>query len=84
MTVRRGGYHDLVDEKADLYRTAQGSEVQLHRRTKSAGQGSIPQRASRSIKGNFRSLMWAPTFEFELRRTDFLIDTPSISTRSTY
>lgn len=56
MTVRRDRYHDLVDEKADLYRTAQGSEVQLHRRTKSAGQGSIPQRASRSVKGNFRSL----------------------------
>ena len=56
MTVRRDRYHDLVDEKADLYRTTQGSEVQLHRRTKSAGQGSIPQRASRSVKGNVRSL----------------------------
>ena len=56
MTVRRDRYHDLVDEKADLYRTAQGSEVQLHRRTKSAGQGSIPRRAPRSVKGNIRSL----------------------------
>jgi hypothetical protein len=52
VTVRRDRYHDLVDEKAYLYRTAQGSEVQLHRRTKSAGQGSIPQRAYRSVKGN--------------------------------
>jgi hypothetical protein len=56
VTVRRDRYHDLVDEKADLYRTAQGSEVQLHRRTKSAGQGSIPQSAPRSVKENIRSL----------------------------
>lgn len=62
MTVRRDRYHDLVDEKADLYRTAQGSEVQLHRHTKSAGQDSIPQRAFRSVKGNIRSLIVSSGF----------------------
>ncbi len=56
MTVRRNRYHDLVDEKADLYRTAQGSEVQLDVRTKSADQGSIPRRVFRSEMGNIRSL----------------------------
>ena len=65
MTVRRDRYHDLVDEKADLYRTAQGSEVQFHRRTKSAGQGSIPQRAFRSVKGNIRSL--SVGYDFRVR-----------------
>jgi hypothetical protein len=63
VTVRRDRYHDLVDEKADLYRTAQGSEVQLHRRTKSAGRGSIPQRAYMSIKENFRSLNVGSDFQ---------------------
>jgi len=56
VTVRRDRYHDLVDEKADLYRTAQGSEVQLDGRTKSAGRGSISRRVFRSVMGNIRSL----------------------------